>query len=207
MIEYEIWHRWATELQSLAQAGLYYESNVFDRERYERIRDISAEIMAHQTGEDPEKVRDMFSRDTGYITPKLDTRAAVFRDGRILLVQEATGKWALPGGWVEPDLSILENAVKEVREEAGLEVEARRLIAVMDRDKHNERVFPRKIILHFVLCEPRGGAFRPNSETVRADYFGPEDLPSPLALEKTTPEQIQMCFQASRDPNWQTFFD
>ena len=207
MIEYEQWHKWALELQALAQAGLYYGSNIYDRERYERILDISAEIVSAHTETPLAAARDMFCRDTGYLTPKLDTRAAVFRDDRILLVQEASGKWALPGGWVETNCSILENAVKEVREEAGLEVSARRLIAVMDRDKHNERIFPRKIIIHFVLCEATGGSFHENSETVRTGYFPLDALPSPLALEKTTEEQIRLCFDAYHDENWQTYFD
>ena len=207
MIQYEKWHQWAAELQGIAQAGLYYDPNIYDRERYERIRDISAEILSVYTELPLDTVKDMFCGDTGYLTPKLDTRAAVFQGERILLVQEASGKWALPGGWVETDCSIWENTVKEVREEAGLDVIPRKLIAVLDRDKHNTRIFPRKIILHFVLCEATGGAFRPNSETVRADYFPLDGLPSPLALEKTTEEEIRMCFEAARDDNWQTLFD
>ena len=203
-----IWLTWASELNSLAQAGLYYYPNVYDRERYERIRDIAAEIVARMADIPEEKARDLFSGDDGYITPKLDTRAAVFDDeGRILLVREATGLWALPGGWVEADCSVLENAVKEVREEAGLDVTAERLIAVIDRDKHNERLFPRKIILCFVLCVCRGGGFVPNSETVEARYFAPDEIPENLARTKTTEEELAMCFRAHADPGWQTVFD
>ena len=205
---YEKWHLWAQELQSLAQAGLYYSDNVFDRERYERIRDISAEMMSFHTDTPLAAAKAMFSADTGYLTPKLDTRAAVFDEkGRILLVQEASGKWALPGGWVDVDRSVPENAVKEVYEEAGLTVTARRLIAVIDRDKHNEPLYPRKIVMCFVLCDSLGGEFRPNSETVASGYFSPDALPEPLALAKTTREEIDLCFRAYRDPNWQTFFD
>ena len=205
---YAKWHLWAQELQSLAQAGLYYGDNVYDRERYERIRDISAEMMSYHTDTPLETVKELFSSDSGYLTPKLDTRAAVFDDaGRILLVQEATGKWALPGGWVDVDRSIPENAAKEVYEEAGLTVIPRRLAAVLDRDKHNELLHARKIIMCFVLCESLGGGFRPNSETVASGWFAPDDLPSPLALTKTTPEEIELCFRAHADPAWQTVFD
>ena len=204
----EKWLAWADELQSIAQAGLYYEQNIFDRERYERIRDISAEMVAYKTELPLQTVHDLFCSDSGYLTPKLDTRAAVFRDdGRLLLVKEATGKWALPGGWVDTDRSILENTVKEVSEEAGLDVTAERLIAVLDRDKHHRPRYARKIIMCFVLCVSHGGAFRPNSETVESGYFALDELPAPLATEKTTFEELALCFRAHADPQWQTLFD
>lgn len=203
-----IWLTWAGELQSIAQAGLYYDPNIYDKERYERILEIAAAIVAHQAEIPPEKARDLFCGDAGYITPKLDTRAAVFDDdGRILLVKEASGLWALPGGWVDPDQSVLENTVKEVREEAGLDVKAERLIAVLDRDRHNERLFPRKIVMCFVLCESLGGQFQPNGETVEARYFARDELPTPLAKTKTTAEEIDLCFRAYNDPTMPTYFD
>ncbi len=205
--KYDLWLRWAQELQSIAQAGLYFAQNIYDRERYERIRDLSAEIIAHKTELPQETVRDLFCNDDGYITPKLDTRAVIFREDKILLVKEATGKWALPGGWMEVDHSIWSNTVKEAREETGLSVTPKRLIAALDRDKHNFPLYARKIIICFVLCEEHGGEFRPNSETVEARWFGPDELPSPLAIEKTTEEEIRMCFDARLDENWQTFFD
>ena len=118
----ENWLRWAVELQSLAQAGLYYGKDPFDRERYARIREIAAEMLQEPSGLPLETVKDLFCCESGYQTPKLDTRAAIFRDGRILLVQERNGTWSLPGGWVDVDLSVAENAAKEVLEEAGLEL-------------------------------------------------------------------------------------
>ena len=114
----EKWLEWAIELQALAQAGLFYCKDPYELERYQRIREISAEMLARQTDLPVEKVRDLFCNETGYQTPKLDTRAAIFQKDRVLLVQENTGRWSLPGGWVDVDLSIGENAVKEVREEA-----------------------------------------------------------------------------------------
>ena len=133
----EQWLSWAVELQSLAQAGLTYGKDVYDLERYERIREISAEIIAGKTYIPLEKVKDLFFFFFGYQTPKLDTRAAIFKDDKILLVKENNGRWSLPGGWVDVNVSVPENAVKEVREEAGLDVKAERIIAVQDRAKHN----------------------------------------------------------------------
>ena len=102
----EQWLEWAIELQSLAQAGLTYGKDIFDRERYERIREISAEIMAYKTDIPVQKVKDLFCNETGYQTPKLDTRAAIFQNGKILLVKENSGKWSLPGGWVVVNVSV-----------------------------------------------------------------------------------------------------
>ena len=133
----ERWLEWAVELQSLAQAGLHYGKDVFDRERYERIREIAAEMVSHQSEIPVEKVKDLFCNETGYQTPKLDTRAAIFQDGKILLVKEKDGRWSLPGGWCDVNVSVGENTVKEVKEEAGLDVVAEKLIAVQDRARHN----------------------------------------------------------------------
>ena len=158
----EKWLEWAIELQALAQAGLFYCKDPYELERYQRIREISAEMLARQTDLPVEKVRDLFCNETGYQTPKLDTRAAIFQKDRVLLVQENTGRWSLPGGWVDVDLSIGENAVKEVREEAGLEVTADLVIAIHDRKKHNRPVYPYNVCKVFVLCSLIGGAFPPH---------------------------------------------
>ena len=201
-----VWLKWAVELQSLAQAGLTYGRDVYDRERYARIREISAEMVARQTDLPLEKVRDLFCNESGYQTPKLDTRAAVFDGDRILLVRENDGRWSLPGGWVEVDLSVGENAVKEVKEEAGLDVTADRLIAVQDWRKHNPRNNPYGICKVFVLCTALGGRFTPNSETTASGWFPEDGLPE-LAEEKNNAGQIRMCFQAHRDPGWKVRFD
>ena len=127
---------WAKELQSLAQAGLFYGHDIYDKERYQRIREISAEMMLTRADVPAEKIKGLFCGDEGYQTPKVDTRAAIFRDGKILLVCEK-GKWSMPGGWCEFNLSPADNIVKETKEEAGLDVFVKKVIAVQDRDKHN----------------------------------------------------------------------
>ena len=200
------WLDRAIELQSLAQAGLTYGKDVYDRERYERIRDISAEMMSYRTDIPLEKVKDLFCSETGYQTPKLDTRAAIFDHGKILLVRENNGKWSLPGGWVDVNVSVKENTLKEVKEEAGLDVTADRIIAVLDRAKHNLPLYAYGVCKIFVLCSVIGGQFEPNIETTESRYFSENDLPA-LATEKNTVEQVKMCFNAYRDPNWVTLFD
>ena len=189
----EQWLEWAIELQSLAQAGLTYGKDIFDRERYERIREISAEIMAYKTDIPVQKVKDLFCNETGYQTPKLDTRAAIFQNGKILLVKENSGKWLLPGGWVDVNVSVKENTIKEVKEEAGLDVTADKVIAIQDRSKHNLPVYAYGVCKIFVLCTIIGGAFKENIETTGFAYFSENELPE-LATEKNNEEQVKMCF-------------
>lgn len=202
----EKWLEWAVELQSLAQAGLYYGKDIFDKERYERIRDIASEMVAFKTDIPSDKVKDLFCCETGYQTPKLDSRAAIFKGDKILLVQEKNGRWSLPGGWVDVNISVKENVIKEVKEEAGLDVTADMVIAVQDRENHNLPVYAYKVCKIFVLCSVIGGEFEENSETVQSDYFGIDELPE-LSLEKNNEEQIKMCFDAYYSDNWKTYLD
>lgn len=200
------WLTWAMELQSLAQAGLFYGKDQFDIERYERIRQIAAEMISLKSEIPLEKVENLFCNETGYQTPKLDTRAAIFQDDKILLVQEKNGTWSLPGGWVDLFESVGSNTVKEVKEEAGLDVVARKLIAVQDRDKHNLPRYAYGICKVFVLCDIVGGTFKENSETIGYAYFDVDKLPE-MATEKNTQEQIRMCFEAYHSEQWDTQFD
>mgnify|MGYP004454577533 FL=1 len=203
----EKWLQWTIEIQAIAQAGLTYGRDAYDKERYARLREIAAEMVASQTELPVEKVRGLFCNETGYQTPKVDTRAAVFQKDRILLVQEANGTWSLPGGWCDVNRSVAENTVKETLEEAGLRVRAERLIAVQDRNRHNPPPYPYGVVKLFVLCTPLGGEFVPNIETTRRAFFTREALPAPLAEEKVTREQILLCFDAKNNPNWVTQFD
>ncbi len=202
----EKWLQWAVELQSIAQSGLFYGKDKFDMERYERIREISAEMISYKSEIPIEKVKNIFCNEIGYQTPKLDTRAAIFKDNKILLVKENNGKWSLPGGWVDIDVSVKENTIKEVKEEAGLDVSADLIIAVQDREKHNLPIYAYKVCKIFVLCSVIGGRFEKNIETIDSRYFGIEELPE-LATEKNTVEQITMCFDANNARHWSTLFD
>ena len=121
-------------------------------------------------------------------------------------MHEKNGTWSLPGGWVDVDISVGENVVKEVREEAGLIAVPEKVVAVQDREKHNRPVYANKICKVFVQCRVIGGVFKENPETTGFDYFGIDELP-PLATEKINKEQIQMCFDAYNDDNWKTLLD
>ena len=202
------WLEWAKELQFLSQCALTYCKDKYDIERFQRIRDISAEMAADLTELPVEKVKGLFCADSGYQTSKLDTRAAVFRDGKLLLVLENGGRWALPGGWVDYNLTIRENTIKEVLEEAGMTVNPVRLIALHEHNRRNPvNPHPFNICSAFVMCEYISGAFKPNPETVGCDFFPLNGIPLLLSEGKTTREQIAMCFRASADPYWQPEFD
>lgn len=203
----EKWLKWAIEIQSLAQAGLAYTDNIYDKERYERLRELSAEMIEEKSNIGKEKVMNLFCNETGYQTPKIDTRAAIFKDEKILLVHENDGKWALPGGWCDVLESIGSNTIKEVKEETGLDVKTIKINALQDRNQHNKPVYAYGICKVFVLCEILGGKFEENIETTGIDFFSVDNLPMNLAEEKTNKEQISMCFEAFKNPNWQTLFD
>lgn len=202
----EPWLKWAIEIQSIAQCGLTYAKDVYDRERYEQLRKISAEMLSYKTDIPVDKIEGLFCNEEGYQTPKLDTRAAIFKDGKILLVHERNGKWSLPGGWVDVLESIESNTIKEVKEESGLDVVAKRVIAIQDRNKHNKPIYAYGICKVFVECEITGGEFKENIETLGIGYFSLEDLPV-LSEEKNNIEQIAMCFKAYKDENWKVMFD
>ena len=202
----EPWLTWAIEIQSLAQNGLTYCKDVYDIERYERLREIAAEMLSHKTDIPVEKVKEFFCNEQGYQTPKIESRAAIFKDGKILLVQENNGQWSLPGGWIDVLETIASNTTKEVKEEAGLDVKPQYLIAVHAQHKRNFPIAVHPILKAFVMCELLGGAFQPNSETLQSAYFGLDEIPQ-TDNEKNTKQQIELCFQAYHSRHWITQFD
>ena len=201
------WIEFAIRIQSIAQAGLQYGKDKFDLERYEELREIAAEMMVAKTDIPTEKIYDLFCNETGYQTPKVDTRAAIFVNGEILLVHENNGTWSLPGGWCDVDQSVASNTEKEVREETGLIVDSEKVIAVQDWRRHNVRNYAYGVIKIFVLCKYLGGEFKKNMETTEIGYFNRENIPQNLAVEKTSYEQIMMCFDAYENSDLPTLFD
>jgi len=202
----EPWLKWAIELQGLAQSGLAYTQSNYEKERYERIREISAEMLSYKSEIPVETVKELFCNEKGYQTPKIDTRGVVFQDEKILLVQENDGRWSLPGGWCDVTESVKSNTEKEVREEAGLDVVAKGIIAVQERNKHNKPIYAYGIFKIFVVCDLVGGQFKENIETLSSGYFSLDNLPS-LAEEKCSREQVEMCFAAIKEEKWITRFD
>jgi ADP-ribose pyrophosphatase len=203
----EKWLYWAKRLQSIAQAGLEYSRDKYDLERFQQVRDLSVEILNEYTGVSKERITTLFCNETGYQTPKVDIRAAVFKDNKILLVKESIdGCWSMPGGWAEVNLSVKENIIKEAKEEAGVNVAPKRIIAVLDRNRHNKPAFIYEIYKIFVLCDLVDGHFEKNIETEESGYFSLDSLP-PLSVGRVTEEQIKMCFDAQLNENFTPIFD
>lgn len=198
---------WAVRIQSIAQAGLAYGKDAYDKERYEELRNIAAEMISEKTEISTDKIKDLFCNEQGYQTPKVDTRAVIFKNGKILLVHENNGTWSLPGGWCDVNQSVASNVIKEAKEETGLDVLTEKLIAVQDWRKHNVRNYAYGVVKIFILCKEIGGAFAENIETTGIQYFGREEIPNNLAAEKTSKEQILMCFDAYDNENWKTQFE
>jgi len=201
------WLQWASKLQSVAQAGLTYATDRYDLDRYEQIRNLSIEIMQEYTGMEYKKIRDIFAGETGYQTPKVDIRAAVFKGDSILMVKEKTDcAWSLPGGWADVNTSVSESTVRECLEEAGAIVKPKRIIAVHHANKHNNPLFPYTIYKIFVECELVENSFKENTETLEAGFFDADNLPE-LSLHRNTPDQINMCFEAKKYKVFETIFD
>src|SRR5512133_1794279 len=174
----EKWLKWVSELQSIAQAGLTYCTDKYDLDRYQQLRSLVVEILHEYTEIDHKKIRDLFASETGYQTPKIDIRAAVFKDDKILMVNErADGAWSLPGGWADVNTSVSESAIRECLEEAGAIVKPKRIIAIHLGNKHNNPLFPFTIYKIFVECELVENNFKENTETLGAGFFGPDNLP------------------------------
>ena len=208
------WLRWSREVQAIAQTGLAYARDPHDAERYARLRALAAEIMAEHSGASVPRVEDLLEGEEGYATPKLAVRGAVLDPGgRILMVREARdGRWALPGGWADVNETPAQCVVREVREEAGIEVRATKLVAAWDRTRqgHPSRAF--SCTLLFYLCELVGGEarseVRPDGlETTEAAWFARGEIPADLSFSRTLPYQVERMFEHALDPGLPTDFD
>ncbi|MFJ7725316.1 NUDIX hydrolase [Neobacillus sp. NPDC097160] len=201
------WLEWAKQLQSISQAGLTYSKDVYDLERFEQIRNISVEILSHYTGMDQLVLRDLFANETGYATPKVDIRAVVFRDQKILMVRENTdGNWSLPGGWGDIGLTPSEVAVKEVKEESGFDVRAIKLLGVLDKKCHPHPPSPYHVYKMFIQCEITGGQATKGIETNAVEFFAEKELPA-LSIARNTESQIKLVFKHLHNPQEPVYFD
>jgi ADP-ribose pyrophosphatase YjhB (NUDIX family) len=190
----------AKKIQSIAQIGLTYNENPFDIERYQELREISFKMMEALSHTSIEKITHLFEHEQGYQTPKVDVRSLIFRGEEILMIQEKMDNcWAPPGGFADIGLTPYEIAVKEAREESGIEVEPIRLIAVLDKNKHNHPPSPWDIYKLFILCKETGGLLQPGTETLDAKFFKLNELP-PLSTGRITREQIEMAYEFKSNP-------
>lgn len=197
---------WIARLSAIAQSGLTFSPNEFDRQRYEQVRSIAAEMAAWPEGE-VASVEAVFAGESGYATPKMICRAAVIDDDKILMVKEtADGRWTLPGGWIDVGESPATAAEREVFEESGYRVGVRKLAAVYDKLRHDHPAAPHHSYLLFFLCDLLGGAASPSYETSEVGWFAPDALPN-LSTNRATAVQILRMFDHHSDPSLPTDFD
>ncbi len=200
------WLAWAQEIFSLSQSGITYSGNPYDIERYKRLQEITAEMIASQSDLSKESVLESFSMQAGYITPKVDVRGAVIRDGKILLIQErADGNWAMPGGWAELGNSPASVAEREVWEESGFRVKTEKVVAVIDANRIEPLEFYHAYKIIF-LCRLLEGEPRTSHETLAVDFFDPDHLP-PLSFYRTNEDMVREVFAHVADPTRPTSFD
>ena len=205
------WIRWAKRIQALAQTGLTYATDPYDRERYQALRQLAVEMLAAhvELPSEAERARleELFAGESGYPTPKVDVRAAVFDGDRVLLVKERSdGRWSLPGGWADVGSSPSEMAVREVAEEAGYQVRPVRLLAVWDNSRHHGRPVAYAVYKICIACELTGGEPKGGIETEAVGWFPVEDLP-PLSITRITPEQVRRLYQLYTHPELPPDFD
>jgi ADP-ribose pyrophosphatase YjhB (NUDIX family) len=192
-------------LQAIAQSGIHYSENSFDRQRYEELRELSVQLAAQISDSKPDKIRNLFTGDTGFQTPKVDIRAVVLKEGKVLLVRERSdGRWSLPGGFADINYSPAEVAVKEVVEESGLEVKVNRLLAVVDTDRHNFPPLEFHYYKFIILCDLIGGELHSSEETDEAGFFDPDNLPE-LSVQRNTPELFALIRRQLENNN--TYMD
>ena len=200
------WLGWAREIYSLSQVGLTYTKNEFDIERYKRLQEIAAEIIASQSEIAKETIFESFSMQAGYVTPKIDVRGAVVHNNKILLIQERMdGKWAMPGGWADLGNAPASVAEREVWEESGFRVKAEKVVAVMDANRIQPMEFYHAYKLIF-LCRLLDGAPRVSHETLAVDFFDLSNLPA-LSMYRTNENMLQEVFAHVENPDRPTLFD
>jgi ADP-ribose pyrophosphatase YjhB (NUDIX family) len=200
------WVNWVRRLQSIAQNGRNYCKNEFDLQRYQQIEDVAAEIGATHSDGELQTIQGMFRQEAGPATPKIDVRAAVFSENKILLVKERGDGWTMPGGWVDPGESPSEAAVRETKEESGYDVSAVRLMAIYDRDKQGHPPCPFHVYKVIFLCNLLGGSAKKSLETEAACFFREDELPV-LCESRVLLTQVKRAFSFARDPNLPADFD
>lgn len=200
--------KWARKIQSIAQIGLEYAEDAYDRERYEELREVAAEMMAEASELPTQHWLSIFEKETGYATPKVDVRGAVFKENTVLLCREVgDGKWSLPGGWADVNDLPSEAVIREVREESGYTVRCTKLAAVLDRDQHYQgESSPFHIYKLMFLCKIEGKAEALCHDILEARFFPIDALP-PLSEHRTLPKHIALLHRHHLNPEAPTEFD
>ena len=198
---------WARQVQAIAQNGLAFTHDPFDRERYTQLTELVAQLLARELEMPIDAARALWSDEQGYATPKVDVRGGVFIESRVLLVRERSdGRWTLPGGWVDVNDAPSEAVAREILEESGYQARPVKLAALFDKNRHPHPPGVHHIYKLFFLCELTGGAAAVSAETDAAEFFPLQALP-PLSTGRVLATQIERLYQHHLDPSLPTDFD
>lgn len=201
------WLTIVKRINSIAQTGLAFTKDKFDRERYEELLNLSIEILNNITEIDSKRLEFVFNRDIGYQTPKVSIRAVIFRNEKILLVKEKMdNRWSLPGGYADTGLTPSEIAINEVKEESGFDVKPLRILGLIDYNKHQKKPFPFDVYQLFMECEIIGGTPTAGIETSDVDFFDINYLPD-LSVRRVTKDQILKMFELHKNKKLEPIFD
>ena len=198
------------KLSALAQDGLTYGADEYDLDRYRQLSRLAVELFSVLSGQPAAELAIELGRDSGYATPKIEVRGAIFDDDeRVLLMREKIdGRWSLPGGWADPGDAPSAAVTREILEETGYHSSAVKLIACWDREvQGNPPPLPVHVYKLFFLCR-RDGAVQPPAvlETLEVGWFGLDALP-PLSLGRVNHRQLERALAHHRDLSLPTEFD
>jgi ADP-ribose pyrophosphatase YjhB (NUDIX family) len=198
----------AQRIRALSQTGLTYDRNGYEIDRFQELIAISNRIVSLVSGAGDAEINACYTPVKEYITPKVDIRAVIFNEkDEVLLVREKVdGRWSMPGGWADVGYTPKEVAVKETKEETGLDVSVERLLAVMDKRCHAHPAGPFYIYKMFILCNILGGEFNETFDIIDKGYFPLDRLP-PLSLDRILPEQISLMFELRNNPSAPVYLD
>jgi len=198
---------WARKLQALAQNGLTFSRDPFDRERYTQLQELAVQMLATELAIPAGQARAFWEGERGYATPKVDVRGGVFDADQVLLVRERSdGRWTLPGGWVDVNDAPSEAVAREIHEESGYHARAVKLAALVDKNRHPHPPGVYHIYKLFFVCELTGGAPRAGEETDAVAFFPVRALPE-LSAGRVLGPQIERLYQHRLDPGLPTDFD
>lgn len=198
---------WARKVQAIAQTGLAFTSDPYDRERYQQLEQLVANVLHTELEVPLAQARNFWQGESGYATPKVDVRGAIFRDAQVLLVRERSdGRWTLPGGWVDVNDAPSEAVTREVLEESGYQVRPVKLAALVDKNRHPHPPSVHHIYKLLFLCEVTGGAPAASAETDAVGFFAVSALPE-LSTGRILASQIERLYQHQLAPELPTDFD
>jgi len=198
---------WARKVQAVAQTGLAFTHDPYDRERYTQLQELVAAILAKELDIPVDRAKSLWDQEDGYATPKVDVRGAVFDGDKVLLVRERSdGKWTFPGGWVDVNDAPSEAVVREIFEESGYHAKAIKLAALVDKNRHPHPPSAHHIYKLFFLCELTGGTATISNETDAVEFFPVNALPE-LSTGRTLASQIARMYEHQLNRDLPTDFD